>query len=614
MRKKLRVTLSIFVVASVCFGLAPLFQSALAVDSNSLDANSWPMYQNDLRHSGYSLSPGPLGNQTIWKYTTTETFSDASTIANGILYASWESLYALNVSTGALLWHYPIAGSISSSPAVADGVLYVGYVSGFCALNASNGRFLWSFGTPYLETYTSPAVYNGVVYTGGNANLYALNASTGSKIWSFSTNSSMAMLPPAIDNNLIFITYRTNDWSINGSVYALDASTGSLVWKFTAKTQFFASPCASPTIADGMVFVGYDNGYQYALDEATGQELWSNGTKIWIHDIGSGSGYTANGYVTPAAIANGRVYFGATSDDNLRLSNIYAVDEFTGAKIWTYHLEDGSVSGSVALAGNLVFFTANDRYIYALNAETGSVVWKYMTSGLMNSPSVAGGVVYVGSDDGTVYAIGGTDLSYGPNPTAKPTATPGPMPTFSPTPIASPQPTSVSQPSPTLAPTATPIMTPGFEITGNITNSQISGINWVSNQTTTKITFKVTGESGTFGFSNITISKSRIPQATTPVIYVDNQIVPEQGYTQDTYNYYVWYTVHFSTHQISIVFAPTTSNPTASPSGFQNPVFLGLDWVQLAILVLMGLIVVVVGVAAFMFLSKRRGTEPSEPA
>jgi len=81
----------------------------------------------------------------------------------------------------------------------------------------------------------------------------------------------------------------------------------------------------------------------------------------------------------------------------------------------------------------------------------------------------------------------------------------------------------------------------------------------VTNQTTTKISFTVTGESGTFGFSNITIAKSRIPQATTPVIYVDNKVVPEQGYTQDANNYYVWYIVHFSTHRIVIDLSPDSS-------------------------------------------------------
>ena len=178
-------------------------------------------------------------------------------------------MYALNVSTGTLLWRYRTTGAISSSPAVADGVLYVGYVGGFCALNASNGGSFGILPRPYLGTYSSPAVYNGVVYTGADTNVYALNASTGSKIWSFSTNSTI-VFAPAIDNGLVFVTYVTNDWATNGSVYALNASTGSLVWKFTAKNQFYTSPCTSPTIADGMVFVGYDNGYQYALDEATG--------------------------------------------------------------------------------------------------------------------------------------------------------------------------------------------------------------------------------------------------------------------------------------------------------------------------------------------------------
>ena len=136
------------------------------------------------------------------------------------------------------MWRYTTPGPISSSPAVVDGILYAGYVGGFCALNASNGGFLWNFATPYLETYSSPVVINDVVYTGGDANVYALNASTGSKIWSFCTNGTM-VFAPAIDNNLIIVTYVTNDWAINGSVYALDASTGSLVWKFTAKNQFY---------------------------------------------------------------------------------------------------------------------------------------------------------------------------------------------------------------------------------------------------------------------------------------------------------------------------------------------------------------------------------------
>jgi outer membrane protein assembly factor BamB len=588
MRKKLRVMLVIFAFVSVCFGFAAVIQSSVGVDSNNPDTYSWPMYQNDLRHTGYSSSAGPLGNQTIWKYTTDDTFWTAPTIANGILYAGSDrgSIYALNVSTSTLLWRYATTGAISSSPAVADGKLYVGYVGGFSALNASNGGFLWNFATPAMGGYSSPAAYNGVVYTGADTNVYALNASTGSKIWSFSTNS-MILSAPAMDNGLVYVISIDINWAMDNSVYALNASTGSLVWKFTANNRH--TFCPSPAIADGMVFAGLSDGKIYALDATTGTKLWSNGANIWIPD---GKGYMADGHVTPATIANGKVYFGATAENNSSQCDIYSLDEFTGKEIWTHHI--GSwVNGPVVAAGNEVFLTAGDRNVYVLSAEIGCEVWRYMTGGIMSSPSIADNIVYIGSGDGNIYAIGGGNLSYGPNPTAKPTATPGPTPTSSPTPIATLPPTSVPLPPSTPTPTATPPTTFGFTMTGNITSSQVSDINWVTNQTTTKISFTVTGESGTIGFSNVTIAKSRIPQATTPVIYVDNTIVPEQGYTQDANNYYVWYIVHFSTHRILIEFnrdtavSPQATNRISGTEGeinFQSVIYgLAIAFVIVAV-------------------------------
>jgi outer membrane protein assembly factor BamB len=45
--------------------------------------------------------------------------------------------------------------------------------------------------------------------------------------------------------------------------------------------------------------------------------------------------------------------------------------------------------------------------VYALEASTGALLWSYATGGMVeSSPAVANGVVYVGSDDGNVYAFG----------------------------------------------------------------------------------------------------------------------------------------------------------------------------------------------------------------
>jgi outer membrane protein assembly factor BamB len=578
MQKKLKVKLLIFSLVSICLAFSAV-KSVVSVDSNKSDTYSWPMYQNDLRHSGYSSSPGPLGNETLWKFVTNDTFWIAPTIADGILYAGsdqYGSIYALNVSAGTLIWRYTTPGPISSSPAVVDGLLFVGYVGGFCALNASNGWFLWNFATPYQSTYTSPAVLDGVVYTcGSDGNIYAFDASTGSKIWAFNTNGTI-LSAPALDNHLLIVSSSPLNWAINSNVYALSASTGSLVWNFTSKSEFHESP----TIADDMVFVGSQDGYLYALNETTGEKLWGYAAKLWSYD---GYGYTLGGYVGSAAIANGRVYFAAENENSSRFTNIYALDEATGAKIWVYQM-GGFINTAVVVAGDEVFLTGNDRYIYALNAETGCEIWKYMTgSGIMSSPSIANDTIFVGSDDGGMYAISGEFLAYAPNPTAKPTATPGPTPTSSPMPTRSPLSTPSSSPSST--PSPTPPAYVGFEVSGNITASQMSDVSLLTNQTTTKISFTVTGESGTFGFSNITIAKSRIPQATTPIIYADGTIVPDQGFTQDANNYYVWYTVHFSTHQILIEFtdndtavSPQPTNQTSGSPGQMSlqPVIYGL--------------------------------------
>jgi eukaryotic-like serine/threonine-protein kinase len=54
-------------------------------------------------------------------------------------------------------------------------------------------------------------------------------------------------------------------------VYALDAATGDTVW--TAGDQF-GQIIASPVVAGGVVYVGYNSGLVQALDADTSVTLW----------------------------------------------------------------------------------------------------------------------------------------------------------------------------------------------------------------------------------------------------------------------------------------------------------------------------------------------------
>ena len=167
--------------------------------------------------------------------------------------------------------------------------------------------------------------------------------------------------------------------------------------------------------------------------------------------------------------------------------------------------------------------------------------------------------------------------------------------------LATSTPTSIpTPPTPTSAPSATTVpattdngSTVDLAISGNITSSQMSNVTITTNQsaTSTTVSFTVTGESGTTGFSNITIPKSAVPYGTTPTIYIDDQPAQNQGYTQDTNNYYVWYTTHFSTHQISIVFTKTSSstNPTSQSSLLKEVIYGVAVAVVIVTIVLVGL-------------------------
>jgi hypothetical protein len=145
------------------------------------------------------------------------------------------------------------------------------------------------------------------------------------------------------------------------------------------------------------------------------------------------------------------------------------------------------------------------------------------------------GVLFVGSDCGVLYAFGGSQSTNN-------TATPTPIPT-------------TNSYQPTVQATTQNGTTINLTLNGNITSSQISNLTISISANTTIVSFTLTGENGTAGFSNMTLPNNALPNAANPTIYIDNQLALDQGYTEDADNYYIWYTTHFSTHQISIQFS-----------------------------------------------------------
>jgi len=108
--------------------------------------------------------------------------------------------------------------------------------------------------TPVL---CSPTVWDGKVYIGADSGyLYAFDALRGERAWSFKTGGAVRS-SPAVSSEDGVIYFGSND----ACLYALDAGTGEEKWRF----QTGGKVTSSPWVADGVVYVGSDEGFLCAL-------------------------------------------------------------------------------------------------------------------------------------------------------------------------------------------------------------------------------------------------------------------------------------------------------------------------------------------------------------
>jgi outer membrane protein assembly factor BamB len=203
--------------------------------------------------------------------------------------------------------------------------------------------------------------------------------------------------------------------SIDSFLYAVDQETGQQKWKF--RTQAGRQIASSAAVADGVVyFLGYD-GVLYAVNADTGVQKWAFITEYErrfqanrLHGYPSGYQTIPDSwdlYISSPAIANGKVYVGSGD------ANVYALDAGSGALVWKFPTGD-VVHASPAIASGTVYIGSWDSFFYAIDAETGQEKWRFKggedsfihnQQGFQSSAAVVDGVVYVGCRDGHLYAL-----------------------------------------------------------------------------------------------------------------------------------------------------------------------------------------------------------------
>src|SRR5438309_905140 len=135
------------------------------------------------------------------------------------------------------------------------------------------------------------------------------------------------------------------------------STVGGLVLDWAAPTVGVVM--SSPAVVDGIVYAAgpglVGNAMVYAFDAATGVPVWSQST---------GGQDTSS-----VTVWNGTVYVGTLTDHAL-----HTFDAATGIPGWTFHAS-GAVDTPVVDRGR-VFFATNSGPVYAVDARTGTQIWK----------------------------------------------------------------------------------------------------------------------------------------------------------------------------------------------------------------------------------------------
>jgi len=312
-------------------------------------------------------------------------------------------LYAIKILDGDTNWTFQATGPIRGTPTVFDSVIFFGTYSTPAKIYAvkDNGKsyeVLWTYDVN--SAIVGAVICDGEkVYFGtADGEIYALNKEDGTPAWTtpYSTNGSICSSPAICnltdelyigsDVDTIF-KIQTFDGTWLGAVYA-EGDVKAPPW-----IEYF--PQSAGDYVPKRIYVGSYGGKFFAMKPINFDTVWTYSVSAPIHSL-CWQDFLDSYYI----------YFLDTSGklwviDTLKNPNPYS---------WTnYPLDIGSPAYSAPVIwGNYIYFGADNGIFYAVNKQTGEIVWKYNTGAKIRSypvVSVDNNVVIIGSYNGKVYCF-----------------------------------------------------------------------------------------------------------------------------------------------------------------------------------------------------------------
>jgi outer membrane protein assembly factor BamB len=199
-------------------------------------------------------------------------------------------------------------------------------------------------------------------------------------------------------NDLTFALTRGKEAPHPPAAAAASGRVATPAWTFKTAGAIWSSPALS----DGTVYFGSNDSAIYALHADRGTLIWRTRTRGWV--------------MGPPAVSGPSLF--VLSDDGL----LYKLDRRTGQITWTFDTHGGGVhramphppddlaydylASAPTIAAGVVYVGSAGHRLYAVDAASGRERWHFETGDIVRStPAVDAGRVIFGSRDHFIYAV-----------------------------------------------------------------------------------------------------------------------------------------------------------------------------------------------------------------
>jgi len=227
----------------------------------------------------------------------------------------------------------------------------------------------------------------------------------------------------SVYDDTVYIAYQQH-------IYALNTTNGLEKWRFPAeadnKVTFFAAPVLTE---DGQLLAGSYNNSLYSINPENGEQNWVFtgasdryigsllATPDTIYAPTAGDELVAldlNGNLRWKFQARGALWSTPVTDKNCECvyvasmdHRIYALEAQSGNLLWETDDLGGSIVGKPALSDEGILYAGTfASEILAIDAQEGQILWRTPTNGwIWGGPTIVGDLLYFGDLAGYFYAV-----------------------------------------------------------------------------------------------------------------------------------------------------------------------------------------------------------------